>query len=202
MAFCCAGCMVQRADKTPFVKGYYYDKDGEKVEGYLRLKPSTYTLFYTSPGYVEYRRKEAGGSRKALNPDKTKSFVIGTDTFGIVRHFRIKGFRGIYNQDFAQIVIKGSMSLYIHWTRIYPANTNFWSPPDDYIRYIIDNGSNRGLCLYKLNFSNHKKELAALFSDVPELQERILAGELKGDNKMDFLILKRFIKLYNQEIDG
>ncbi|MBD80439.1 MAG: hypothetical protein CL840_16100 [Crocinitomicaceae bacterium] len=181
-------------DKRPFIKGHYYTYDGSRVDGLLRHKPAIFSATGSWASYLQFK-KTMDSSPEKLTTTEASSFVMGEDSFGIVKNIKINQVQGKYEIDFAQVSIVGPMSLYFHKSSSSDGVNYFY-----HSKWILSNDGENFLCIYK-GIKKQRNDLAELFSATPRLKTRILNKELDKDYKTGFKGLLRFINKYNEELE-
>lgn len=88
--------------------GFYWDKDGVKHNGTLKLKFSNTSLTGTTIKFYQNGKKKG-----RLGVDEMESFLYGRDSFVLVKNFKIDGFER-YKEDFAKVLENGKIDLYMH----------------------------------------------------------------------------------------
>lgn len=98
---------------SQFLSGHYFDKNGNKFDGYLNHSVSA--NFSSEPdNSIEFKEK-LDDKKTKLTIDQVSSFVVEGDSFSIIRNFSINSF-AYYSQDFVQVIESGEINLYLHHT--------------------------------------------------------------------------------------
>jgi len=141
----------------PFKDGYCFTKEGKKIEGLIKFRRATFSLFGSKRSDILFK-KDKDSSTTKFTTDDISSFVIGTDSFAIVYNIKINSIQGEYKEDFAKVVISGKMNLFIHMSSSSDGKSDY-----DNDRYILSNDNKNYLGVW--NVKGQREEIAALFSD-------------------------------------
>ena len=112
----CLTIFIYSKPFAQYKEGYYYTKQGTKVEGLLRLEY----------GGNAFKNKENGDcfiSFKATKEEKRVKlttadiccFVIEKDSFAAIKNFTLN-FMAHYPRDFAQVLQDGRIKLYMYYS--------------------------------------------------------------------------------------
>lgn len=167
-----------------FREGYYYDKENNKVTGFIKLHYGTTVTNGKDGGYCEISFKPTEDSKSILlNTIDMNSFVIGTDSFALIKDFYVDD-NTHFKQDFAEVIEAGKLNLYK-----YNSTVNFTNYTKTIPIWLI--GSEGKIDYVDRKF--FKSQFADIYvSDYPELVDRINKKDLKyGD-------LKEIVHLYNE----
>ena len=150
--------------------GYYYNSDQEKIEGEIKLKGN-----YLGGGskLVMYL---PNGQKQKLSPEEIKSFVMGTDSFAVVKGFSAGG-ASYFDADYALVLDTGKINLYEHESKVIRSRNDFMggtnaSFEQRTVLVINERGSKRYYGMY--NRSQVEKYLLPLIKDA-ELRSKIEA---------------------------
>ena len=97
-----------------FEPGYYYDSSGNKVQGLLKFKYGGGWSSKKNGDCVLIFKKDKGDNKQTFTPLDINSFVIGLDSFGIVRNFSLTAFAN-YPLDFTKVEAAGKINLYTYY---------------------------------------------------------------------------------------
>jgi hypothetical protein len=170
----------------PFKDGYYYTKEGKKVEGLIKFRRATFSLFGSKQSSILFKENKDSAPIK-LTPDDISSFVIGNDSFTLVYNIKINSIQGEYAKDFAKVVVSGRMNLFTHMSSSSNGTTDY-----DIDSYVFSKDNKNYLGVW--NVKKQREEIAELFSADPELKTRILNKEF--DKKIPELV-----KEYNSKMN-
>jgi hypothetical protein len=157
---------VQTLFAAPFLDGYYYAKDGQKVEGLIKFNRGSFSVFGSRPSSIKFKSNSGSKSVK-LTPDDILSFVVESDSFTTIYNFKINSISGEYTQDFAQVIEVGKISLYLHRSSSSDGKMHY-----EHDNFIISADHRKFLGLW--NFNRQREEIAKYFSNRPDLVEKIL----------------------------
>lgn len=166
-----------------YTKGYYYGRDGARVQGLIKIKPSNYTSFKKKKTRILFKSDTYEVAHEVTLADM-KGFVVEQDSFALVKNFKINHITGMFDEDFAKVLQTGKMNLYEHRSLI--VDTYIFYQRD---RYILSKDGNKFLGIW--NATKQREEISLLFADNPELMNRVLNKEF--DNKIPELVA-----LYNR----
>ena len=163
---------------APFKPGYYFDKDGKKIEGLIKFRRATFSAFGSKPSSILFEESEDARPVK-LTANDIAAFVIGTDSFTIVYNIKVNSVEGEYSKDFAKVVTTGPMNLYIHMSSSFDGRNDY---DNDCYVFSKDNKTYLGIW----NVKRQRTELADFFSANADLKARILNKEF--DKKIPELV--------------
>ena len=178
------GILMLFADSNAqFKKGYYYDKENNKVPGLIKLHYGATLVNKKSDGYCDITFKETDdGKHTRFTTTDINSFVIGSDSFAIVRDFYMDAYTH-FGQDFAEVVETGKINLYRYYTTI-----NFTNYTKTMTVWLVEKNG-------KINYIDKrrfKNEFANRYlADNPEIITQIKTKDLK------FRDMQEIVKLYN-----
>jgi len=92
-----------------FEQGYYYDINGQKVEGLINDNTSGKGPV-PNEGYIVFKENDKAEKQK-LSASMIHGFVVGVDSFIVARAPRLGGWSK-YDLDFLRVVINDSTKLY------------------------------------------------------------------------------------------
>lgn len=178
------GC--QSIVAAPFKDGYYYTKEGKKIEGLIKFRRATFSVFGSKRSSILFEENK-DAMPIILTADDISSFVIKNDSFTVVYNIKINSIQGEYSKDFAKVAISGRMNLFIHMSSSSDGRANYNN--DSYV-FSKDNKNYLGIWDVK----KQREEIAQLFSDDAEIKTRILNKEF--DKKIPELV-----KEYNSKMN-
>lgn len=176
-------CQFQTSTAEKFLSGHYYTKEGKKIEGLIKYNRATFSAFGSKASSIKYKASSDDKPIKLTAEDIT-SFVIGADSFAIIKNFKINSVNGEYEQDFAQVIERGPINLFMHRSASSDGKVSY-----DNDRYVISNEKNG--CFGIWNFVKQREEIAKYFSARPDLVEKIL-------NKKDETPFLDLVRDYNK----
>jgi hypothetical protein len=162
-----------------YKSGYYYTKEGVKTEGLIEFHRATFSVFGSKKSHISFKENEDAKAVK-LNADDIPCFVIGNDSFAIVYDIQINSISGKYAKDFAKVLLKGKMNLYMHMSSSSDGRSNYEND-----RYVLSKDGKKFLGIW--NPKDQRNEIADLFSDSPDIQSRIRNKEF--DKKIYELVI-------------
>jgi hypothetical protein len=156
-----------------FAPGSYYTIDGKKMDGMLKFRRSSFSVFGNSHCAVKFK---AGAKSKAenLEIDDMSSFVIKKDSFALVYNIKINSIQGEYKKDFAKVIISGPMKLYLHLSSSSDGRVDY-----DNDRYVISKDNKVFFGLW--NKISVREDVIDLFSETPDLQKKIRGKVFNND---------------------
>ncbi|MBK8087156.1 MAG: hypothetical protein IPK31_03930 [Chitinophagaceae bacterium] len=167
-----------------FLRGYYVNNNGEKVEGFIKYKQGTNSrLVY---------KKTLDSRNKKLDKSEVKEFFIGSNIHFIKCTQDIKVRVQLWNismeSDFIRIFEDGKISLYIHYIKF----TNPQPTPYPVIieTILIKKQGSEVLEPLSDNRDKKRRKLEELFPGEPNVVEG-----LSQDNWEDVL---SFVRAYNK----
>jgi hypothetical protein len=157
----------------PFKEGYYYTKDGKKIEGFIKFRRATFSLFGSKPSEIIFKGNKDSSATK-FTADDISSFVIGSDSFSIVYNIKINSIQGEYKKDFAKVIVSGRMNLFIHMSSSSDGKSDY-----DNDRYVLSKDNKNYLGIW--NSKKQREEIASLFSADADIKARILNKDFDKD---------------------
>ena len=97
--------------------GYFYDSLGNKVEGLLKFKYGGGLGGKKNGDCVLLFKTDRKDKKDKYTPDEISSFVIGKDSFAVVRNFSLNAFV-YYPMDFAKVNANGKINIYTYYALI------------------------------------------------------------------------------------
>jgi|GEM_PF-2135547 hypothetical protein len=176
-------------DYTP---GYYYDTSGSKVAGFLQMIYSKDDLFPTRKGSCRLNfKKDMDTETVFLNVLNTNSFVIGSDSFAIVKNFNPN--ITYHDKDFARVLEVGKISLYLFPTmvkkKLQAENFLYEKTKGEFVNLLEKNG-----VVYSLTKSNFSDVMQKLLNDYPELENYIESKKMQYTPKDT----RTIVRIYNK----
>jgi len=164
---------------SQFVPGYYYTLSGEKVKGWIR---HDFSAKFGSGGDNTIKFKSSSEEKKKkFNSKEICCFVIGKDSFAVVRNFEMNAF-AYYDEDFAKVISAGKLVLYEHFSTV-PSGSAYGGTYD-ISNYLI---SKNGGQVRKIKRGNFKELMSELVSDNAELVNKINNKEIKFDQIVELV---------------
>jgi hypothetical protein len=170
---------LQGSSSSSYKSGYYYTKEGVKTEGLIEFHRASFSIFGSRKSHISFKENEDANSVR-LNADDIPCFVIGNDSFATVYNIQINSVSGKYAKDFAKILVKGKMNLYMHMSSSGDGRNSY-----DNDRYVLSKDGKKFLGIW--NPKDQRNEIADLFADNPDLQSRIRNKEY--DKKIYELVI-------------
>lgn len=174
----------QNISAKAFKEGYYYTKEGKKVQGLIKFRRASFTLFSSKPSDILFKENEDSKSTKFTAND-ISSFVIGSDSFTVVYNFKINPMKGEYKEDFVQVGIIGKMNMFIHFSSSGDGKSFY-----DFDSYVLSKDNQHFLGIWKVK--SQRKEIAQLFSNDEEIKIKILNKEFDKN-------IPELVKEYNSK---
>ena len=118
-----------------------------------------------------------GEKKKRLTTNDVKSFVIGNDSFAIIKSFSRSGMTQ-YDKDFARVVVTGSLTLYSHCQETNAGSPGLGSASTgiECFYFIKKDGD-----LYRLKRKDFKDSVQTIFGDDTKLMNEINNGVFSFD---------------------
>jgi uncharacterized beta-barrel protein YwiB (DUF1934 family) len=144
-----------------YTQGAYYTHEGQRIEGLIQH--NYFARFSDGPdNYINFK-ETSDSKKKKLTTKEVKSFVIGSDSFVIIKHFTINSF-AYYEEDFVKIIKTGNLNLYLHYSTGGSGNTFFLVS-----NYILEKDA-KLVVMRKRSFKDNYKNL---FGDDVDLVKKI-----------------------------
>ena len=165
-----------------FQSGYYYDLQGRKLDGLLQYVQGSFGLLWTSSGYLKFKNNP-DSKTISLSPNEIQSFVIGTDSFVVLKNIKVNSTSGNFKKDFAVVNRIGAVNLYVHQCRLYNGRFYFEHPS-----YILSKGDSSTIIIWKPN--KQKEQIARFFQDRNDLEKLVISDKY-------YLKIPELVDLYN-----
>lgn len=161
--------------------GYYYQKDGTKVEGLLRLE-------YGDHGFKSKENGDCYISFKTTREDKREKFtaadiccfVIEKDSFAVIKNFTLN-FMVDYPRDFAQVLQDGKIKLYLYYSVVSHSMT---APSKTVKEWVIEKNG----VVEKLTRKKFKELMPVLLEDYPELKAMVTSKAMGFKQTPDIIL--------------
>jgi hypothetical protein len=101
-------CNAQGSLNSKFQQGYYYDINGQKIEGLIRT--GTGKKLVENEGYITFKEEEKA-PKQNLSASMIHGFVIGRDSFIVARAPRV-GSWSKNELDFMLVAVNAPLKLY------------------------------------------------------------------------------------------
>jgi hypothetical protein len=158
--------------------GYYYDTAGNKINGLIE---------FPGNGLISFKENKKAKKITLAPDDNISSFVVGIDTFAVLRDSVIS----IPAKRFVHILEDGKIKLYDF--SILFSNIHSKSVKDENPYYYIKKGGK----IYKINeigwMYNFRKTMAEILNDYPELEDEYIKK-----NKLYISNLRYIVQNYNR----
>ena len=169
--------------KENFAKGYYFDKDGLKINGLLKY----------SQGDRELKFKLNENDReKSIKADESNGYVIGIDTFSVVKNVIVIGLLGdklTDKSEFAENIETVAGIKFYKFTADGPNGVS-------YARYIVKNSESPDFVTFPSGNGKFKKLAVAIFGSDPVLKSGIENGKYKENDIPSLIKIFKYRKLY------
>lgn len=147
-----------------YKNGYYFTDESNKFAGQIKLIRASVSVFGSKPTSIRIKR---GDQNKKLKLKDMKGFVIEKDSFALISNFEINSIGGRFEKDFAKVLEKGKINLYIHYSS--SSDGKFVYTLD---RYVLNKaGSDKYYGIYDRD--SHKQYLLSLIKDNAELTDQV-----------------------------
>lgn len=166
-----------------FTRGYYFDINGEKVIGLLKYSQSDRDLkFKLNEEDIE----------KSLKADETNGYIIGIDTFSVVKNVEILGLLG------GKISKKGEFASNIEsieGMKFYKFTAN-GPNGNTYNSYIVKKSASSDFITFPSSNSKFKSSAAEIFGNDATLLGYIDKGKYKEGDIPSILKIYKYRKLF------
>lgn len=175
-----------------FAKGYYFDTEGAKVNGLLKYSQSDRDLKF---------KLDEKDIEKSIKAEESKGYIIGIDTFSVVKNVTILGFFGdklSKNSEFAANMESiGGMKFYK-----FSANATNGDP---YVKYIVKKSETSDFVTFPSTTSGpfsvndkFKNLTVEVFGDDSILKRDIENDKYKADDIPSLIKRYKYRKLFNK----
>ena len=162
------------SEDTP---GYYFNRVDNKVSGFLKL-----TQYSTSPGF----RPTLKAPEEMITTDECTGFVIGKDSFAIIRDFDVERMLGSFHvnkREFAEVIEQvGNLVFYKH-TRIDMNKI--------VLTYLVKADSSNQFISFPKNSKKFKETCLPIFGVSESLKKQIEDGKYKDE---DIPVMAKLLK--------
>lgn len=167
-----------------YKEGYYYKLDGTKVSGLIRLNYGGDLFTDKSDGDCDITYKaDKKGKKVKLTTNDICCFVIQNDSFAIIRNFKYNS-AALYPQDFAQVLLKGKINLYLYYSTI---KSGQYGPVETIVSQVLEKDGKT----VRVREKKFKELIEDYVSDYPELYKMVQNEDL------GFNDTKKIVELYN-----
>jgi hypothetical protein len=171
-----------------FSVGYYYDKQGLKINGLLKYSLQDRNLIFKSVDV---------NSQRTIKADDCKGYVINVDTFSVVKNVEIIGVFGPRISDhaeFAENIENIAGMKFYKFSAI--------GPQSNYVKYIVQKTDTSDFTTFPSGNGKFIKLAAEIFKDDAVLKADIEKGKYQVDDIPTILKIFKYRKLYekNQNI--
>jgi len=178
-----------------YSKGKYYTTSEEKIEGLISLERTRLSAIYFKPCLLKFKKDNESKIIKLDNLN-ISSFVIGNDSFAIVKNFKVTfhmGFlKGIFwgkcKKDFAKVIQEGKINIFDLSCEVFLGQYGY----QDYSYFVLTK-DNQNFRTFDLKMDKEKEDLIDYFSNQDELKDIILKTPYKEINIIEL------VKLYNKK---
>lgn len=161
---------------SSYEQGYYYTHAGEKISGLIKWECSAYSPDLGA-NYILF--KSAAGEKKVrLTTKDVKAFVIGKDSFTIIKAFS-RSDLVFYDKDFVRVVSTGFVTLYSHCQEVHSGGGAYGMTSTGIECFYYLKKDN---VLYRLKRKDFKTNAICIFGDNTELMNKITKKEIGFDN--------------------
>ena len=166
-----------------FTRGYYFDINGEKVIGLLKYSKNDRDL--------KFKLNEAD-AEKSIKADETNGYIIGIDTFSVVKNVEILGLLG------GKISKKGEFATNIEsieGMKFYKFTAN-GPNGNTYNSYIVKKSESSDFVTFPSGSSKFKSLAAEIFRNDATLLGYIDKGKYKEGDIPSILKIYKYRKLF------
>ncbi len=160
-----------------FSTGYYYDSTGEKIVGWIK---------YSSRNTSFNFKKETENKSEVIKPIACKSYVIGLDSFIVIKDFDISSMFGEFHskkEAFAEVVDQvGNLTFYKH-VQVSNSNVN--------ITFLVKADTTTKLVSFSNNIEMFSKIAPEYFTAFEPLKNKIQNKEYTSE---DLPVLIKLLK--------
>lgn len=173
-----------------FKEGYYYKKDGTKISGFIKFNFGGDIFSDKSDGHCSASFKSnKKGKKVKLTTNDICCFVIGKDSFAIIKNFRLNAFV-YYPQDFAKVLESGKINLYLYYS-IVQTGGQYGGVSTGGVSTVTDWVIEKDGKADKLTKKKFKQLMPLYLQDYPDLLQKINNGELS------YKASEKIIRMYN-----
>ncbi|TDD97465.1 energy transducer TonB [Flavobacterium cellulosilyticum] len=166
-----------------FAQGYYFDENGRKVNGLLKYSQNDRDL--------KFKLRE-DDIEKSIQADETKGYIIGIDTFSVVKNVEIIGLFG------AKISKKGEFAANIEnigGMKFYKFTAN-GPNGNTYNSYIVKKSESSDFVTFPSGSNKFKSLATEIFGDDAILKEYIDQGKYIEGKIPSMLKIYKYRKLF------
>jgi hypothetical protein len=109
--------------------------------------------------------------------------VIGTDSFVVLKNFKVNAISGNFKNDFAVVKRKGTVNLYIHQCKLFNGKYYFDHPSN-----ILSKDDSSIIIIWKPK--KQKEQIARFFQDRSDLEKLVISDKY-------YLKIPELVDLYN-----
>jgi hypothetical protein len=188
-----------------FLPGRYYDRKGERVDGYILNPP----IYYKAPPIILFKTKLSDPNPEEIKIGKMKGFVAGADTFAILRQFKAEGVVNPYLDVIAgvvQVLQTGKVNLYKYTFREAPAYSEspFVSTAGSLeggtwyttTNYILQQAGKDNAFAARMDQREFNRQMSDYLKMNPSLSDSLRAGAYSNKNTPE--VIRKFNTWYKQ----
>lgn len=150
--------------------GYYYDTKGKKIVGLIKLVNNKI-----------YFKKKGEDNRIKLKTEDTEHFVIGIDSFLVIRNYNING-RIVEKPTFAQFLAEIDGKTYVKHYRFKSASSQYYGGASPVVKsYLVKSKTDE----HWMKFSNvgpFERDALEYFGHIPFLKKKITSKKYKYED--------------------
>jgi disulfide oxidoreductase YuzD len=169
-----------------FTKGYYFDNSGLKVYGLLKYSQADREL--------KFKLKEED-IEKSLKADETKGYIIGIDTFSVVKNVMVAGFFSGYKlsnkNEFAENIENIAGMLFYKFSAQRENGAS-------YDKFIVKKNETSDFVTFPSSKDKFEKMAADIFGSDPVLLASILKGKYAEKDVPTMIKIFKYRKFYNK----
>lgn len=169
-----------------YKEGFYYDSEGERIDGYLYYG-------YSYKKELKYKVNEVA-KREILTPKQVKGFVIEADSFIVVKNFYNEGLHGgqhHHESDFAQVALTGRITLLKHYSTQGSGSSNPSTPVNGLVTFLLKKHGSDDIITVSKNQKKFINIMSEALGDNPQIKDDILNGRYSIRN------IEKLVSEYN-----
>lgn len=168
-----------------FANGYYCDSNGLKVTGLLKYDQKDREL--------KFKLNEQSGE-ESINADESKGYVIGVDTFSVVKNVAVIGLLGEGISDKSEFAEKIETVSGMQFYKFMARATN--GVP--YVKYLVKNSETSDFATFPSGNGKFRKMAAGVFGNDRVLKADIEKGKYDEGDIPSLIKIYKYKKLYEK----
>ena len=168
-----------------FAKGYYFDKDGLRINGLLKYSQSDRELKF---------KLDDNDIEKSIKAEESRGYIIGIDTFSVVKNVVIIGLFGEKMSNKSEFAENIENVAGIKFYKFSADGSNGVS----YAKYLVKNNEASDFVTFPSGSGKFKKFAVDIFGSDPILKSNFENGKYGESDVPSIIKIFKYRKLYDK----